>query len=302
MLVQFGSAWIQAFTTCGGAIFAGSRDAGIFISTNNGLNWASASSGLGSDNINALAADGLRVFAGTADSGVYLSDDLGTSWTPINTGLPAGAIMSLLCVNGHLFTGTAADGIYASIDNGDTWSPADHGLPMNSNVRCLAANDTIVYTGTGAGEVFVSYDYGAHWIPTGGGLAGAPVYALFPYGSYLYAGMNAGGVWKCPLSEITGGETVGTPTIALRQNYPNPFNPTTTIEFDVPRAMPVKLSIYNVRGELITTLVDQHITGRRKEVTWSTKDNTGRAVSSGIYFYRLVAGDFVQTRKMVLLR
>jgi hypothetical protein len=89
---------------------------------------------------------------------------------------------------------------------------------------------------------------------------------------------------------------------SLHQNYPNPFNPTTTIRFDLPHAVHVELCVYNVKGELIATLVNQHLMEGRKEVTWSAKDNRGRAVSSGIYFYRLVAGDFVQTKKMVLLR
>ena len=89
---------------------------------------------------------------------------------------------------------------------------------------------------------------------------------------------------------------------ALYQNVPNPFNPTTRIRFDLPQAVQVKLSIYNVKGELVSTIVDKHLSEGRKEVTWSAKDNRGRAVSSGIYFYRLVAGDFVQTKKIVLLR
>jgi flagellar hook assembly protein FlgD len=84
--------------------------------------------------------------------------------------------------------------------------------------------------------------------------------------------------------------------------YPNPFNPTTKIRFDLPRAVHVKLSIYNIKGELVKTLVDRYINKGRKEITWNAKDNRGRVVSSGIYFYRLVAGEFVQTRKMVLLR
>ena len=88
----------------------------------------------------------------------------------------------------------------------------------------------------------------------------------------------------------------------LGQNFPNPFNPTTTFRFDLPRAVHVKLCVYNVKGDLVSTIFDRHMTRGRKEVSWTAKDNSGRAVSSGIYFYRLVAGDFVQTKKMVLLR
>jgi hypothetical protein len=101
----------------------------------------------------------------------------------------------------------------------------------------------------------------------------------------------------------TGDEVPLIPMVfALYQNVPNPFNPTTTISFDLPRAVHVKLCIYNVKGELIATLVNQHMMEGRKEITWSAKDNRGCSVSSGIYFYRFVAGNFMQTRKMVLLR
>jgi hypothetical protein len=101
----------------------------------------------------------------------------------------------------------------------------------------------------------------------------------------------------------TGDDVPSVPkAFALYQNVPNPFNPTTTIRFDLQCAVQVKLCVYNVKGELVTTLIDHHMTEGRKEVAWSAKDNSGRAVTSGIYFYRLVAGDFVQTRKMVLLR
>ena len=92
------------------------------------------------------------------------------------------------------------------------------------------------------------------------------------------------------------------PTLVLFQNYPNPFNPVTMIRFDLPHSVHVELSVYNVKGELIATLVNQQMTEGRKKVAWSGRDNGGRSVSSGIYFYRLVAGEFVQTRKMVLLR
>ena len=89
---------------------------------------------------------------------------------------------------------------------------------------------------------------------------------------------------------------------ALYQNVPNPFNPTTTIKFDLAQPGLVKLSIYNVKGELISTLVDCHMTEGSKEVTWNAKDEGGFTVSTGIYFYRLATAEFVETKKMVLLR
>ena len=102
---------------------------------------------------------------------------------------------------------------------------------------------------------------------------------------------------------ITYAAVTETPCVySLSQNYPNPFNPTTTIAFNLPRAVYVKLCVYNVKGELVATLVDHNMMEGRKEFTWTANDNRGRTVSSGIYFYRLVAGDFVQTKKMALLR
>ncbi len=88
----------------------------------------------------------------------------------------------------------------------------------------------------------------------------------------------------------------------LHQNYPNPFNPATIIRFDLPRSGHVKLSVYNVNGALVSTITDRHMKEGRKEVTWDARDSRGNPVASGIYFCRLVAGDFSQTRKMVLLR
>jgi hypothetical protein len=89
---------------------------------------------------------------------------------------------------------------------------------------------------------------------------------------------------------------------ALYQNSPNPFNPVTTIRFDLPRAADIKLAVYNVKGELVATLIDGRIEAGSREVSWDGRDGTGRTASSGVYFYRLTAGDFVETKKMILLR
>lgn len=88
----------------------------------------------------------------------------------------------------------------------------------------------------------------------------------------------------------------------LDQNYPNPFNPTTTIRFSVPSLTHVRLTIYNVLGQEVRMLFNGQVARGYTEVTWDGRDNAGNAISTGIYFYQMIAGDFVETRKMMLTR
>ena len=91
----------------------------------------------------------------------------------------------------------------------------------------------------------------------------------------------------------------------LAQNYPNPFNPSTTISYAIPEdigQVAVRLNVFNIRGQLVRTLVDKSQGPGTYNVNWDGADNKGRQISSGVYFYRLVADDFVSTRKMVVLK
>ena len=83
----------------------------------------------------------------------------------------------------------------------------------------------------------------------------------------------------------------------LFQNYPNPFNPETVIEYSLPRASKVSLVIYNLRGEEVIRILDENQPAGFHQVTWNASD-----VVSGIYFYRLQVGDYIETKKMVLLK
>ncbi len=89
---------------------------------------------------------------------------------------------------------------------------------------------------------------------------------------------------------------------ALYQNYPNPFNPATNIEFVLSKSGRVKIEIFNILGQKVRTLVDQHLKAGHKLVDWDGKNDLGKEVSSGIYFYRIKTSEFSQTKKMVLLR
>ena len=86
-------------------------------------------------------------------------------------------------------------------------------------------------------------------------------------------------------------------TYKLRQNYPNPFNPWTTIEFDLPRASDVRIDVYNVLGQLVECVVNEHLSAGAHETVIESADWPG-----GVYFYRLQASGFVDVRKMVLLK
>lgn len=90
---------------------------------------------------------------------------------------------------------------------------------------------------------------------------------------------------------------------ALHANHPNPFNPKTTIPFDVPSGGGmVRLDVYEVSGRLVTTLIDGYRGEGRYDATWDGRDSAGRDVGTGVYFYRLVAPGFTESRKMVLLK
>jgi hypothetical protein len=100
----------------------------------------------------------------------------------------------------------------------------------------------------------------------------------------------------------TGAQSPGVPRFALEQNVPNPFNPTTTIAFSVPQSARATLVVYDVRGRRVATLLDGHVPAGARSVTWDGVNDSGRQVSSGVYFYRLATGDKVRVRKMLLIK
>jgi hypothetical protein len=91
-------------------------------------------------------------------------------------------------------------------------------------------------------------------------------------------------------------------SLELTGNYPNPFNPMTVISFALPAGQDVQLAVFDVRGQRVRTLVDEALPAGFHEVTWQGRDDGGRTVSSGIYFYRLIAGGESRVAKMTLLK
>ena len=102
---------------------------------------------------------------------------------------------------------------------------------------------------------------------------------------------------------LSGAVSDGLPaTFALEQNYPNPFNPTTNVAFALPVASQVELSVFNVLGQKVATVVNGEYPAGNHTVTWDGTNSDGGSVSSGVYFYRIQAEGFSETRKMMLLK
>jgi len=104
------------------------------------------------------------------------------------------------------------------------------------------------------------------------------------------------------VTSVEDNVATGLTTFVLHQNYPNPFNPETTIQYQVPKRSEVKLVIFSVLGQRVATLVDEVQSMGVYSVQWDGKDDTGKKVASGVYLYRLQTKQFVQVKKLALLR
>jgi hypothetical protein len=107
------------------------------------------------------------------------------------------------------------------------------------------------------------------------------------------------------INDVSGTPDHRAPKIAFRLigNSPNPFNPQTTIAYDLPKQTAVSLRVFDLSGRLVRVLVDGEIIAEgRNEAIWNGRDDTGKRVASGTYFYRLEAGEYSETRRMALIK
>jgi hypothetical protein len=134
-------------------------------------------------------------------------------------------------------------------------------------------------------------------------------------GTFTQTGDEASGTWSAVVSDsVCSGDwevafvdveelANSIPTrFKMTQNYPNPFNSATTISYHVSEITDIELTIFNILGQKIRTLVNCRQSAGSYQIQWDGQDNEGRNVASGIYFYRLKAGEFAKIRKMVLIK
>ncbi len=281
---------------------------GVFLSTNNGTTWTNVTNQIADTCVSpecwvgALAVFGHTLFAGTVGRGVFLSTDNGATWTA-STGLSSFLAIKAFASHGtDLFVGAAGNGggVFRSTDGGISWTNISAGQ-TDSHVWALVATGGNLFAGTAGNGVFLSTDNGANWTQVNDGLTDYGIAALAAVGPYLYAGSDRSGVWRRPLSqmitEVEDAQTERPSHFSLHQNYPNPFNPTTVITFTLPSRSLVSLKVFDVLGREVAILLAGELPAGPYSASW---DPNGAA--SGVYFYRLQAGTFTETKKLVLLR
>jgi hypothetical protein len=294
------NARIFALAASGADLFAGGY-IGVYRSTDNGSSWSEANSGLPADIfISDFAVSQPYLFASNSNrysGGVFRSTNSGGTWSRVNSGMTDTSVSALAVTGQGIFAGTPS-GVFISTNNGTSWSYASAGIAKP--VTVLLAMDSNLFAGTLGSGIFHSTNNGMKWAGANVGLADSTIWALAVCGRYLFAGMSSG-VWRRPLSElvVSAGQVAEVPPRAflLHQNYPNPFNPSTTIRYGLPERSHVSLAVYNTLGQQVAVLQNEEQEAGYHDVKFNAS-----SLPSGVYFYRLQAGSYVETRKLCLVR
>lgn len=299
-IVSVLSGYINALLgTSYNSIIAGTTT-GTFRSTDHGKNWTKVST------------NSLSFFHQTPDgtifglgSGVFRSNDSGTTWQQVTGAMTA--VRSLaFAPNGDLIAG-ADNGVFRSTNKGDAWVRLDTQKVNKPYGTYVAVNkEGKLFVGGAASGVnsklYQSTDNGATWTYIGDMAAidnQASIRGIFAASDGHLFAATSNGLFRS-VGKTTGivrtDRTIPSEFL-LKQNYPNPFNPSTTISYQLPVNSHVTLTVYDAIGREIASLVNERQSAGNYEVPFD-----GSNLSSGVYFYKLQAGGFVQTMKMILTK
>lgn len=279
-----GSRWSLWRTSNGGATWDSS---GLyFAQTGSEAGWNNSASMIGNN-----------IWFGTNNSRVYYSSNFGTGWL---LGSAPGSLNTYSVHFNSLTAGLAGGtAVVKSSDNGASWSGAIT-VPGSGNINGMDGKGSDFWLGRGTG-IYRSTDNGDTWnsVHTAGGTVNH--LDFYTEGTCLNGwAVGSGGSIARMNGVLTGVQdpVINVPaSFKLNQNYPNPFNPSTTISFDIPKAEVIELKVFDMLGREVATLVN----GFRQAGIYRV-DFDASALSSGVYIYRIKAGDFVESKKMTLLK
>jgi hypothetical protein len=273
----------------------------LYLSTDNGLNWLQTSYTNQSSIISFLKINNLT-FAGTSFGGVLVSSNNGINW--YQSGLLNKEVLSLTSSGNNIYASTFLEGVYISTNFGIEWNAI--GL-NNYIVHSIVSNGNYLFAGIGAntpyysGTVYLSSNNGANWIDRGQGFIwGIYISSLFLTDNYIFAGSAGNSIWRRNKSEIVDIHSIQNEipsSFFLFQNYPNPFNNLSIIKYQINRNSAVSLKIFNSVGSEVIRYIYKNQEKGIYEIIFD-----GDNFASGIYFYKLEAGEFSETKKMILLK
>lgn len=183
---------VISLAVSGTNMFAGTLGDGIYRSTDGGITWNAASTGLTNYYVEEILVSDSNIFVGTWGGGVFLSTNNGFSWT--STSQKGTHVSSFAKMGNNLFTGTGLSGIYISNDNGASWNNVIGNGIIASGITALAVSGTDIFAGTSNG-VFVSSDSGANWTQVNNGLLYKDITTLTVSDKYIFAGTYSGGIY-----------------------------------------------------------------------------------------------------------
>ncbi len=231
----------------------------------------------------------------------------GGTWVLDTAGLQGAIVYSVTPdKNGNIYAGTYGGGIYKK--TGNTWSgfSTPNGLGGSSAFVTAVDSSGALWAGFSTLNgfnylwhgIFYTTDNGSSW--NFAGLDSISVRALVVYGDTVFAVTYNDGLYALTKNGLVNSvkKNGSVPNMySLSQNYPNPFNPATMIEYQLNEKSFVTLTLFDVLGRRVATLVNGEQTGGSHFANWDAS-----AFASGVYFYRLKAGDFIETKKMLLMK
>jgi hypothetical protein len=285
-----------------GMLFTGAWN-GIYRSTDGAENWTLTNiTGEG------IGAKGFVVYKGTLfaaretnnSPGMYTSTDGGLTWTgqqvPFYNGI------TFLPEQNKIWAG-AILGVWLSTDNGTTWVSRNNGLTPDPYSSSMVRIGTHLVTSLkfGGSGMYMTENDGLNWQAWEEGLPFlSRIDKIIVYGDRILAA-TSDGLWQRRIAELPTGvddrEVTASGKFELSQNYPNPFNPSTTIRYGIPRNASVTLTVYDLLGQQVALLVKGE-----QRAGLHTVEFSGSELPSGVYYYRLQAGDFTEVRRLLLLK
>ena len=296
-----------------GTLFISANNGDIYRSFDRGQTWQKAKQlPMGSaDTAYSLEADPTlpgTLYAGTFGDSLYVTSDFAETWVrPDLNDLGSGYIYDIEFdpFSGNLFVGTA-QGIYYSADGGDNWDGLNNAFPEPTHppeVRTISFDENgALFASTWGQGVWWSIDWQAAALGEFA-LKNANILQVNVANGFVHVLTDSGETFKFAYEGRSSSVDTEEPgqelpeAYSLDQNYPNPFNPVTTIQFTLPQAGDVNLSVYDVLGRRVATLINGSISSGIHSVNFNASN-----LPSGMYLYRLTTPAGQLTQKMILLK